>query len=823
MPSLKLIGTPVSRDPYEWVATCDYQRIKSLPELDAWITPNILGKTPIGVDFETNGLNPRASGFRVVGVCLAIAPGVARYVPVGHRVGYEKNLPWCEVLQRLWYLDTHGVATLWYNAKFDHEVLYACARNVVGIPDGWFPDAHFEEVLFGVWLADCNQKGFGLKGATERLLKRTLPTYKGVTDGRNFEDVDPDEAVIYGCSDADHTRQLWFHPQVVDAVRRQRNVYDLERALIEPFRTMIRNGQYWDDAHLAMVEAKLGAEVKSKKGIVVPASGIIGQLTAQIQAMPGGATLNFDAPAQVGSFLLGLGLALVDKTDSGQVATGEEILAKYKCTHADDCAITANTSLDCTCGHQCQRGQRQVPRKKGESKSATPVFVTGWLCHPAVERIIMRRSLTAYARNYVMKIRAAIAEHGPLLHFPFNQLGAPTGRMSAGSDKKAKEAGLVPVNEQSSPDAKKQVYLPDFRAGLIANDPRLDIAADDPEGFDILAVDYSQIELRVAANLSKEPAWIDAFLKKVDIHLRNAQIAYKQPDMPRYIPDPADPTKTIENPKRGKGKTMGFAVLFGAEDSTVAEHGGITIDEASELLTNFWGGVPRLKAWINSTHSKARCEKVVRTFLGRERPLHGWYTAESLGGNRKMAWLASKGDREAVNTQIQGGAADVFKIAMVRVHRLIVARGWTNDCHIILPMHDELVFRVRRRLFDEIAPAIMATMATHGWPAEPGVFAIAGWPVPITTDAERGPNWGKTLAKYTPPAGGQVSTVPMKPCAACGQAMPASSILTLCGTCTRVETMVGDVVGATHRVPLFKADTGPDPRLEARVRVRPVH
>lgn len=793
MPSLRLLTQPTAKDPYEWIGACDYARITSLRELDAFITPNILGKLPIGVDFETNGLNPRAPGFRIVGVCLSIAPGVARYVPVGHRVGYEKNLPWFEVLQRLWYLDTHGVATLWYNAKFDHEALYACAVNVVGIPDHWYPANHFEEVLFAVWLTDCNKKSFGLKAAADRLLGFSMPTYQNTTEGRNFEDIDPDDVVIYGCSDADCTRRIWFHPRVAAAVKRQREVYTLERALIAPFRRMIRNGQYWDDAHLAKIEQALGAEVKRKGKIVTPSMGIIGALSQQICAFEGGAALNFDAPAQIAAFLLGLKIALVDKTDTGQYATGEEVLAKYKCKHADDCAIPTGAGLNCTCNHQCQWGTREVPRR-GRKKNDPPVFVTGWTCHPVIERIIMRRSLTAYARNYVVKVREGIAAHGPLLHFPFNQIGAPTGRMSAGGDKKAKEAGLTAVQLQSSPDAKKAVYLPDFRAGLIANDPRLHIAPDDPEGFDIVAIDYSQIELRVAANLSREPAWIEAFIKKVDIHLANARLAYRDPLMPRYIPDPANPSAEIENPKRGKGKTMGFAVLFGAEDETVAEHGGIEVDMARELLQNFWGGVPVLKRWITNTHATARCEKVVRTFLGRERPLHDWYTQESLT-QRRMAWLAREGDREAVNTQIQGGAAEIFKIAFCRLDDLLTERDWHAHCQIILPMHDEFVFRVRRRLIDVIVPELMATMATHGWPAPPGTFAIRDWPVPITTDAERGPNWGKALAKYKPP-------------------VPAAAI--------EIVTPAPAAAGAA-RVPLFKVDQGPDPRLADRTRVRPVH
>jgi len=666
---------PQVADTTAWLKACDYGRIESLQQLDDWIGPAVEAGVSFGCDLETTTLNTRnRTLLRVVGVNLAIAEGVARYVPVGHLTGFEHNLSWPEVLARLKRWDAAGVTSLWYGCKYDHEVLW--------LLDGWEQPAHFEEVLWAVWLHDCNQKTFGLKAASQRILSLEQPTYKKLTEGRNFADLHPDEAVMYGCSDADCTRRLWFHPDVQKRLGRQRAVYQLEKALLLPFRRCVRNVQYWDDRVLEAIETDLGGEVKGRNGkIQRPSSGRIGALDAEISEANGG-PVNFDAPAQIGEMLTRLGVQIEERTDSDQVATGKEVLGKYKSAH------------------------------------------------PIVSKLIMRRELAAYDRNYVRKLRAAIKEFGPGLRFPFNQLGAPTGRMSAGgegSQAKAFEKGLVPMNEQSIPDSKEHEYLPDLRAALVANDPT---CAPESDPWEIWAVDFSQIELRVAANLSGEPEWIDAFLKGEDIHHRNAQLAYDV-RFPRYN------EAGHEDPRRKKGKTMGFAVLFGATAATVAEHGGISIPAAEKLLSTFYAKAYTLSTWIERMHVFARAEQKVSTWLGRERPLTEFY------GPNAPRWLREKGDREAVNSPIQGGAADVFKIAICRADNLIEREGWRESVEMLLFLHDEVVFRGRRSMRDVILPALLHTMST---------IKVAGHKVPYTAEAEVGPNWGAGLKPYHPPA-----------------------------------------------------------------------
>ena len=668
----------------DWREQCQYTRIESMGQLNDWLFPVAEGKLAFGADTETNTLDiwRPESKIEVIGLSLSRGLGDACYIPVAHRIGYEHNLPLHKVIELLQLLDRLGCRSLWYNASYDLEVL---SRTV-----GWEPE-HFEEVMWGVWLKDCDQKQFGLKDATERELGLLMMTFEEVTGGtRNFLNVHPEDAVPYACADADCTRRLWLHPPVVDAVRRQSQVYTLERALITPMRRMMRNGIWFDDAVLETIELALGGEIKQAGGKLVREAAEGGRIKALIDRIyaANGGPVNLDSPDQVGAMLLKLGVAIEEKTDTKKVATGDEVLAKY----------------------------RQ---------------------YPVVRDVIEYRKLAAFDRNYVRKLRAGIQQLGPCLRFPFKQIGAPTGRMScSGEGRKAEysfERGVVALNLQSIPDPKKDKSLPDLRAAVVANPPQVD--PESPEAFDIVAIDYSQLQLRIAANLSREPEWVKAFLEDIDIHLRNGQIGYGEM-FPRYLPDGS------EDPRRGKGKTMGFAVLFGAEDKTVAEHGGIGVAEAKNLLDNFWRGVPTLAAWVQSSHARARLERKVKSWLGRERPLNYFYQYLGTESRRKFRWMEEKGDREAVNGMIQAGEAELYKIAICRVDNLLTARDWHADCQVTHFMHDEIVFRIRRARKMEIVPAIMGVMDT---------IKVTGWPVPCTTEAESGHNWGLGLRSYGTP------------------------------------------------------------------------
>jgi DNA polymerase-1 len=178
---------------------------------------------------------------------------------------------------------------------------------------------------------------------------------------------------------------------------------------------------------------------------------------------------------------------------------------------------------------------------------------------------------------------------------------------------------------------------------------------------------------------------------------------------------------------------MSFAILYGGSEYTVAQHGGITIEQGKMLVDNFFAGAPQLKKWIDSWIAMARQQKFVKTTFGRKRPLNEYYA------NDAPRWLKMKGDREAVNDPIQGGAADVFKIGMVKLGKMIRANSWQQYLHQILWIHDEFVLRARKSMLEQIIPEVVKCLE----------FEVKGWPVKLKVDVEIGhtgkSNWGEMV------------------------------------------------------------------------------
>jgi DNA polymerase-1 len=595
---------------------------------------------------------------------------------VGHLVGWEHNLPMAAVCAALKRLDEAGLVTFWYNFKFDGEV---AARQL-----GFTPQ-HWREVLFYVWLYDCDHKRFGLKEATKRILGLEQPTFKALTANTNlnFAELDPSaqDTIDYACADCDCTRRLALHARVQAMVKRQEAVYQLEHAFLDALRATLNNGGWIDIHRLRELDERIGAPIKSGKKILRPMrpGGQIADLDAQIRvALKIPEDANLDSPKQMVPYFLAAGFPLTEKSEkTGAFLLNKKVLAQLAAQY------------------------------------------------PIVEQFVARRELITQSNNYIRKLIAAHDHFGANVRFPFSQLGAPTGRMSSGGEgRKAREAfdrGYVNLNIQSLPDPKKKPYLPDIRSAIVADDPD----NPDPDPWTLVAIDYSQIELRLAANLSREPLWINAFQNGVDIHAVNARVCL------------GDPTIDKDHPDRGKGKTASFAVLYGAQYKTVAKNVGISEDAAKRMLDNFWAGAPRVRTWVEATHGRAQIEKMVATWLGRIRPLHAFFYEGAPKG------MIEKGKRESVNDLVQGGAADIFKIAMVRIHRMLAARGWQADVQMMYFVHDEIVLRIRTRLLDEAVAAIRAEMeaVTYG-----------SWPIPYLTDAKVGPSWSERKLKDEPRA-----------------------------------------------------------------------
>jgi len=229
------------------------------------------------------------------------------------------------------------------------------------------------------------------------------------------------------------------------------------------------------------------------------------------------------------------------------------------------------------------------------------------------------------------------------------------------------------------------------------------------EGWSMLAADYSQIELRVLAHLSRDPALLDAFARGDDVHVQTACALFGV--------QPEEVTKDM----RGQAKTVNFAVIYGQTQFALARNLKIERSEAKRYIDAFFDRYHGVNAFLDEVVEQARANGLVTTLLGRRRTL-----PDIRSGNHNLRAAA---ERIARNTPIQGTAADIMKVAMVRIQRDIDERRMQS--RMVLTVHDELVF--------EAPPgeqeALEALVIGHMQDAVP-------LSVPLPVEVGWGANWG---------------------------------------------------------------------------------
>lgn len=660
-------------------AGCDFGIIGSIAELREYLRPSFEDRVPFGSDWEATHLNTFLA--QPVGLGVSVSAKTARYVPVGHALSPGANLPIKEVVQVLKDLDAVKAHSLWFNVSYDLELMFKALQ--------WEPE-YWHDVQVAVFLANSNVIELNLKTTALRLLGRKMQSLeeldeewitlskkaKKLRQPKLPHELPVEKVAPYGCDDACCTREIWFHPVVQEAIAQQPLIFWLEEKLMPVMREGVRHGVYLDVEELR----KLQIEAKERLSVLTPrifeAMGcppfslskraFLGEKLFEIKAI-GYIETNPKSPQ--------LGQYTCERTTQGKVATNKKILDRFR--------------------HQ----------------------------HPVNPLLIQFNELEAQERNYLKKLVKA-AEHFATQpwaegrsRFAFNSIGVPTGRMKCGGAGKGGEAyykGVVDVNGQSLPDHEKAPYLPNTRSGIIA-----------PPGYVLLAADYSQIELRIPANCAPEPVWIEAFNTGKDLHTVNAQLITN-------VREPGVIVQNDDKKRRGAAKSTSFALLYGGDERTIARNAGIPMEEAKQILDAYFNSLPGLRAWINGMHRSARSQKQVRTFMGRIRHLEQYFHPEPSRKDFKLwkAWkkLDQAGCREAINDPIQGGAADIFKLACIRLREYIKGTGWGLD--IISPqiywVHDEVVFYVKKEWVSRVVPVLRAAME----------FPVVGWTVPIKAEFE---------------------------------------------------------------------------------------
>jgi len=304
--------------------------------------------------------------------------------------------------------------------------------------------------------------------------------------------------------------------------------------------------------------------------------------------------------------------------------------------------------------------------------------------HPIVDKILEYRGLKKLLNTYIDALPALINTKTGKIHTSFNQTVTATGRLSSSNP----NLQNIPVRDEQGKE---------IRRAFIAEPNCL-----------FLSADYSQIELRIMAHLSQDPNMIDAFLSGNDIHAATAAKIFKIP------------LEAVTTDMRRKAKTANFGIIYGISTFGLSERLNIPRGEAKELIDNYFTTYPQVKEYMETCILNARKNGWVETMFKRKR-----YLPDINSHNANVRGFA---ERNAINAPIQGTAADIIKLAMIRIHKRF-KEGKVHSS-MILQVHDELNFNVLKEELIQIQQWVIEEME-H-------VIALS---VPLKVEVGVGDNW----------------------------------------------------------------------------------
>jgi DNA polymerase-1 len=323
--------------------------------------------------------------------------------------------------------------------------------------------------------------------------------------------------------------------------------------------------------------------------------------------------------------------------------------------------------------------------KKTKTGYSTDASVLDQLAaHPLAAKVLEWRQLTKLKGTYVDALPALVHPYSGRIHTSYNQAVAATGRLSS-----------TDPNLQNIPVRTAEGRR--IREAFVAE-----------PGNVLLAADYSQVELRLLAHLSGDAALIEAFRSGEDIHRRTAALVF-------------DVEQDAVTPEmRSRAKAINFGIIYGMGAQRLSGEIGVTLKEAAAFIEQYFATFPQVKEWLDGTREQAREEGFVSTLAGRRRRLEGLDGADP----RTLAALMNM----AVNTPIQGTAADLVKLAMIRVQGAL--EGADSPARMTLQVHDELVFEVPEGEVDAVRELVVPLMES-AMPLD----------VPLVVDTGVGSNW----------------------------------------------------------------------------------
>ncbi|MEG4989552.1 DNA polymerase I [Microcoleus sp. BR0-C5] len=677
--------------------------------------------SPVAWDTETTALEPRDAELVGIGCCWGTGEEDLAYIPTGHKTG--KNLDKATVLNALRpILESENYPKALQNAKFDRSILRCQGIKLAGVVFDTMlasyvlnpENSHSLSELSKKYLVESEDNHSVSESLREYLRKNPKSYNKLVSKNQTIADSSIREVADYCGMDVYTT----FH--LVGALKAKLKEADessfpdksLHKLLLEveqPLEPVLAEMEYQgvriDTGYLKELSNEMEprlAAIEQEIYNAIPLEDFKAYLAEKIEHIePTLGTVPQKVYETVPSAILKPYLKKILPKNNLNLA---EIKQKVDNTAASE-LLKLNSPSQLS---ELLFDILKLNTKKS-SKTATGFYSTnaGFLenlqgDHKVVDAILDYRTLQKLYSTYVDAIPKRVRPDTQRLHTDFNQTVTDTGRLSSSNP----NLQNIPIGTEFSKQIRK-AFLPE-------------------EGWLMVSADYSQIELRILAHLSQEPVLIEAYQNNRDVHTVTAQLLFEKEEI---TPD-----------ERRFGKTINFGVVYGMGAIKFGRSMGKTSKDGKEFIAKFNARYSKVFEYLEKVKKEAIALGYVTTILGRRRYLK--FESESLrdlkGRNpqdihsdrlKSLSRDDAQSLRAAANAPIQGSSADIIKLAMIEVHKILQ----NYQARLLLQVHDELIFEVPPDEWEELQPKIRTAME-NALPLS----------VPLIVDIHAGQNWMET-------------------------------------------------------------------------------
>lgn len=570
-------------------------------------------------DTETTSLDTQEA--QLVGISFAIEPGQAAYVPVGHDyLGAPAQLSRDWVLEKLKpLLDSDHKKIIGHNLKYDRNILANYHINLRAIAHDTMLESYVLNSTASRHDMDTLAKNY-LNYQTIKFEDIAGKGKKQIT----FNQVALEQAAPYAAEDADITLRLhhYLWPKLSADTKLVELYNNLELLLLNVLADMEYAGVLLDTELLKRQSQELAIRLY--------------QLEQEVYAFAG-VQFNLSSPKQLQTILYEkLQLPVLQKTATGQAATGEEVLQQLA-------------------------EQFELPKL-----------------------ILEHRGLSKLKSTYTDRLPEQVSLHTGRVHTSYHQAAVATGRLSS-SDPNLQN---IPVR---TAEGRR------IRQAFIAK-----------SGYQLIAADYSQIELRIMAHLSQDPGLLKAFANNMDIHRATAAEVF------------GVSLDQVTADQRRSAKAINFGLIYGMSAFGLAKQIGVDRNSAQQYIDIYFTRYPGVRHYMDSTRKLAHQQGYVETLFGRRLYLKDI--------NARQKNLQNASERAAINAPLQGTAADIIKRAMINVHAWLQQDQY--PARLIMQVHDELVFEVANESISEVTTKVRDHM-----------MQAAALAVPLLVEIGVGQNW----------------------------------------------------------------------------------